>query len=107
MPQSDKETKDTNLKMIFWAHESCAKHSPEVVFIKNEWYNVAEAVKRGRHTKCYSCREKGATIGCFEPKCVKSYHVGCTGKSMDAFDAGYIFWCPTHEAKYNSIGRLL
>ncbi|KAG9061064.1 hypothetical protein KI688_007693 [Linnemannia hyalina] len=42
-------------------------------------------------------REKGATIGCFDPKCGRSFHVPCTGKPMSHFEDGVIFWCPQHE----------
>jgi hypothetical protein len=97
------EKEKTKCKRIFWAHEACAKFSPEVVAFKNRWFNVAEAVRRGRSLKCTSCRERGATIGCFEPKCDKSFHLPCTKKSLQAFEEGFIFWCPTHEAKYNNL----
>ncbi|KAG0039432.1 hypothetical protein BGZ82_008287 [Podila clonocystis] len=79
-------------KKNFWAHDACARHSPEVIQGKDgTWYNVSMAMRRGRTV------EKGATIGCFEPKCYRSFHVPCTGKPMSHFEDGVIFWCPQHE----------
>ncbi|KAG0361255.1 hypothetical protein BG005_008806 [Podila minutissima] len=85
-------------KKNFWAHDACARHSPEVIQGKDgTWYNVSMAMRRGRTVKCTLCKEKGATIGCFEPKCYRSFHVPCTGKPMSHFEDGVIFWCPQHE----------
>ncbi|KAF9317926.1 hypothetical protein BG003_000155 [Podila horticola] len=85
-------------KRNFWAHDACARHSPEVIQGKDgTWYNVSMAMRRGRTVKCTLCKEKGATIGCFEPKCYRSFHVPCTGKPMSHFEDGVIFWCPQHE----------
>ncbi|KAG0287040.1 hypothetical protein BGZ96_008984 [Linnemannia gamsii] len=85
-------------KRNFWAHDACARHSPEVIQAKDgSWYNVSMAMRRGRTVKCMGCREKGATIGCFDPKCGRSFHVPCTGKPMSHFEDGVIFWCPQHE----------
>ncbi|KAF9583661.1 hypothetical protein BGW38_008918 [Lunasporangiospora selenospora] len=82
----------------FWSHDSCARYSPEVIQAKDgSWYNVTTAMKRGRSVKCTSCKEKGATIGCFEPKCHRSFHVPCTGKPKSHYEDGVIFWCPQHE----------
>ncbi|KAF9921811.1 hypothetical protein FBU30_008125 [Linnemannia zychae] len=85
-------------KRSFWAHDACARHSPEVIQAKDgSWYNVTMAMRRGRSVKCTVCREKGATIGCFDPKCGRSFHVPCTNKPMSHFEDGVIFWCPQHE----------
>ncbi|KAJ1984021.1 hypothetical protein H4R34_000929 [Dimargaris verticillata] len=86
----------------FWAHDACARYSPEVVVVNDVWYNVTEALKRGRTIRCNKCREKGATIGCFHSKCNRSYHFGCTGKPLAYFREGVIFWCPQHESHVNA-----
>ncbi|KAJ1675381.1 hypothetical protein EV182_001383, partial [Spiromyces aspiralis] len=89
----------------FWAHIACAKHSPEVVVIRDPengeevWYNVAAAMRRGRSLRCTCCRQRGATIGCFETRCMRNYHLACTGKSISHFKKGIVFWCPQHEAE--------
>ncbi|KAI8603362.1 hypothetical protein EDD21DRAFT_369349 [Dissophora ornata] len=85
-------------KKHFWAHDACARHSPEVIQgTDGTWFNVSMAMRRGRTVRCAVCKEKGATIGCFDPKCGRSFHVPCTGKPMSHFEDGVIFWCPQHE----------
>ncbi|RKP10125.1 hypothetical protein THASP1DRAFT_22134 [Thamnocephalis sphaerospora] len=63
------------------------------------WYNVAAAVRRGKKLRCIVCQERGATIGCFESKCRRSFHIACTGKPLENFRRGIVFWCPQHEAR--------
>ncbi|KAJ1656077.1 hypothetical protein IWQ61_004288 [Dispira simplex] len=82
----------------FWAHDACARYSPEVVVVDGVWYNVTTALRRGRTIKCVVCRERGATIGCFHSKCNRSYHLKCTSKPLSYFREGVIFWCPQHES---------
>ncbi|KAI9255496.1 hypothetical protein BY458DRAFT_520176 [Sporodiniella umbellata] len=89
-------------KRSFWAHDSCARYSPEVFCTpEGKWYNVTLALRRGRGMRCHGCKEKGATIGCFESKCSKSFHLPCSKKPVSYFKSGVIFWCGVHEAKYN------
>ncbi|KAI7883175.1 hypothetical protein K492DRAFT_235544 [Lichtheimia hyalospora FSU 10163] len=89
-------------KRQFWVHDACARYSPEVFCTpEGKWYNVTLALRRGRGMRCYACKEKGATIGCFESKCNKSFHLPCADKPVNYFRNGLIFFCPTHEAYYN------
>ncbi|KAI7896252.1 uncharacterized protein EV154DRAFT_411870 [Mucor mucedo] len=89
-------------KRSFWAHDSCARYSPEVFCTpEGKWYNVTLALRRGRGMRCHGCKEKGATIGCFESKCNKSFHLPCSQKPVSYFQNGVIFWCGIHEAYYN------
>ncbi|KAI9470552.1 MAG: hypothetical protein EXX96DRAFT_491184 [Benjaminiella poitrasii] len=91
-------------KKSFWAHDSCARYSPEVFCTpEGKWYNVTLALRRGRGMRCHVCKEKGATIGCFESKCSRSFHLPCTQKPVNYFRNGVIFWCGIHEAYYNKI----
>lgn len=40
-------------KRNFWAHDACARHSPEVIQAKDgSWYNVSMAMRRGRTVVC-------------------------------------------------------
>ncbi|KAI8908265.1 hypothetical protein DFJ77DRAFT_170976 [Powellomyces hirtus] len=90
---------------VLWAHDACARFSPEV-YVATEtgmWYNVLKAWRRSRGVKCSTCKEKGATIGCFDFRCSRSYHVSCTGKPRSHFEQGVIFWCPRHEALIENI----
>nr|KAJ3420355.1 hypothetical protein HK105_005779 [Polyrhizophydium stewartii] len=92
-------------KKIFWAHETCAKFTPEVYVSPDtgEWYNVLRALRRARNMRCFACKERGATIGCFHSKCYRSFHIMCTNKPDLYFEKGGIFWCPAHEAYINHL----
>ncbi|KAJ1728514.1 hypothetical protein LPJ61_003996, partial [Coemansia biformis] len=83
----------------FWAHDACARYSPEVLVTEDgQWYNVAAALRRSRAIKCAVCKRRGATVGCFYDRCQKSYHVACTRMPRSFFAEGRIFWCPKHAA---------
>lgn len=85
-------------KDIFWVHDRCARFSPEVYQATDgTWYNVAATIRRGRTLKCTECQERGATIGCFEPSCNRSYHIGCTRRPIEEFHGGGVFWCQKHQ----------
>jgi hypothetical protein len=86
----------------FWCHVNCALHSPEVSRSESgQWYNVANALKRGKQLNCIQCGSPGATIGCFKTKCFRNYHFKCTGKPLEHFEQGKIFWCPFHEGRFH------
>lgn len=42
-------------------------------------------MKRGRSLHCSACNGKGATIGCLEVDCKKSYHFKCAEKTGWSF----------------------
>ncbi|KAJ2458572.1 hypothetical protein GGF42_001992, partial [Coemansia sp. RSA 2424] len=84
---------------VFWAHDACARHSPEVLATATgAWYNVAAALRRARTIKCARCRKRGASVGCLHERCQRSYHVPCTGMTRAQLDRGMTFWCPRHCA---------
>jgi len=39
--------------------------------------DIRRELKRGARLKCVFCKKKGATVGCAEPTCKKSYHLNC------------------------------
>ncbi|KAJ2868356.1 hypothetical protein GGH94_000196 [Coemansia aciculifera] len=83
----------------FWAHDACARYSPEVLVTgAGVWYNVAAALRRARTMKCAACRKRGASVGCFHERCQRSYHVPCTGMAPEQLARGMVFWCPKHSA---------
>ncbi|KAF9161150.1 hypothetical protein DFQ26_004816 [Actinomortierella ambigua] len=44
-------------KKNFWAHDACARYSPEVIQDRNgSWFNVAMAMRRGRNN-CFDAKE--------------------------------------------------
>eukprot|EP01135_Chromosphaera_perkinsii_P008382 Nk52_evm7s1315 gene=Nk52_evmTU7s1315 len=90
-----------------WAHEDCARFSPEVIVSKDKtlWYNIITACQRTVQLHCKLCRKTGATIGCFNPSCKNTYHLLCIQKmpnskrDLSFFEDGNIFWCPSCEKK--------
>jgi hypothetical protein len=61
-----------------WVHAQCALFSAEVHGEREgDLYNVLAAIKRGRSLKCAACGERGATVGCGEKRCSKSFHLRC------------------------------
>jgi len=39
--------------------------------------DIRKELRRGSRLKCVFCKKKGATVGCAEPSCKKSYHTTC------------------------------
>jgi len=39
--------------------------------------DIRKELRRGSRLKCVFCKKKGATVGCAEPTCKKSYHSTC------------------------------
>ncbi|NXI93341.1 PHF11 protein, partial [Psophia crepitans] len=69
------------------AHQDCLLFSSG--FVESEEYNpdnldirfdvasVLKEIKRGKRLVCNFCRKKGATVGCEERACRRSYHYFC------------------------------
>ena len=56
--------------------------------------------RRGRTLQCAGCKQKGATIGCFHPKCEAVLHFRCciaTGWNFDDPKQGKLFYCHNHR----------
>jgi hypothetical protein len=102
---------DTN-KQVVYCHENCAAWSPEVcchavpktgVAAEEEWSwcNLVPAYARSRRLFCTHCHRGGATVGCFEPTCVRNYHVSCaamwTAWDFQRHDQGKHYRCHEHR----------
>jgi len=61
--------------------------------------DINREAKRGARLKCVYCRKKGATVGCAEPKCKKSYHLNCgnTHKALFQFYDQFKSYCREHR----------
>ncbi|NWT18307.1 PHF11 protein, partial [Vireo altiloquus] len=69
------------------AHEDCLLFSsgfvesedpnPENLGIRFDVASVLKECKRGKRLMCNFCRKKGATVGCEDPACRRSYHFFC------------------------------
>ncbi|XP_008939872.1 PREDICTED: PHD finger protein 11, partial [Merops nubicus] len=69
------------------AHQDCLLFSSG--FVESEEYNpdnldlrfdvesVLKELRRGKRLMCNFCRKKGATVGCEERACRRSYHYFC------------------------------
>ncbi|CAN0379673.1 unnamed protein product, partial [Phaeothamnion confervicola] len=74
-----------------WVHDNCVFYSPQTSqdTTTGSWRDITKEIRRGRQIKCSGCNQPGATIGCFNQKCRKSYHFPCardTGWNFEAND---------------------
>jgi len=65
--------------------------------------DIKREVRRGGRLKCVYCRKKGATVGCAEQKCKKSYHPICGQKhnSLFQFYDQFKSFCKEHRPSQN------
>ncbi|NXC45698.1 PHF11 protein, partial [Penelope pileata] len=69
------------------AHQDCLlfssgfveseEYNPENLDIRFDVESVLNELKRGKRLVCNFCRKKGATVGCEERACRRSYHYFC------------------------------
>ncbi|NWV10268.1 PHF11 protein, partial [Ptilonorhynchus violaceus] len=52
-------------------------HNPENLDIRFDVASVLKELRRGKRLVCNFCRKKGATVGCEERTCRRSYHFFC------------------------------
>ncbi|NXO94572.1 PHF11 protein, partial [Certhia brachydactyla] len=52
-------------------------HNPENLGIRFDVSSVLKELRRGKRLVCNFCRKKGATVGCEERACRRSYHFFC------------------------------
>ncbi|NXP69264.1 PHF11 protein, partial [Chloropsis cyanopogon] len=52
-------------------------HNPENLGIRFDVSSVLKELRRGKRLVCNFCRKKGATVGCEERACRRSYHYFC------------------------------
>ncbi|KAM4683050.1 PHD finger protein 11 isoform 2-T7 [Amazona ochrocephala] len=94
------------------AHQDCLLFSSG--FVESEEYNpdnldlrfdvasVLKELKRGKRLVCNFCRKKGATVGCEERACRRSYHYFCAlcddaATETDEVNGVYRVFCPKHD----------
>eukprot|EP00474_Spongospora_subterranea_P010087 CRZ10545.1 hypothetical protein [Spongospora subterranea] len=84
-----------------WIHECCLLYSPEVFHNGDgSWINVDALLSRAPMVQCSSCRRTGASIGCHESTCTRSYHVSCAWATKWDFhrpDEGSYYFCADHR----------
>nr|XP_020504017.1 flocculation protein FLO11-like [Labrus bergylta] len=62
-------------------------------------HDVMDEVKRGKKLKCHHCKRSGATAGCGNSRCKKSYHYPCAVEEgvrtdEDIKNGKYELYCP-------------
>lgn len=67
-------------------------------FLPND---IVNEVKRGKNLSCVFCGKRGATIGCYAPKCKVHFHLPC-GRKQDTFHqffGEFKSFCPKHRIR--------
>ncbi|XP_049340566.1 histone-lysine N-methyltransferase 2D isoform X2 [Astyanax mexicanus] len=95
------------------AHENCMVFSSGI-YCKNspsfddlcgfDVEDVKAECSRGKKLKCHYCKKNGATVGCEEKKCKRSYHYPCAiadrARCVEEKSKGlYMLYCPKHDPK--------
>ncbi|KAI3963475.1 hypothetical protein MKW98_022897 [Papaver atlanticum] len=62
---------------VIHSHSNCTEWAPNVYFEKDTAVNLGTEVARSKRIKCSCCGIKGASLGCYENSCRKSFHVPC------------------------------
>ncbi|KAJ8599012.1 hypothetical protein CTAYLR_007680 [Chrysophaeum taylorii] len=90
--------------VVACVHRQCAATSSEVYSNEaGDYVNVVDAVKRGRLIKCAlddcACLPKrsGATVGCCNKRCRRSYHFKCAIATNWHFGCNQTFFCDAHR----------
>ncbi|RZC87518.1 hypothetical protein C5167_036060 [Papaver somniferum] len=78
--QSSTESEDSG-KMLHYVNGKPVadynKGAPNIYFGKDTAVNLGTEVARSKRIKCSCCGIKGASLGCYENSCRKSFHVPC------------------------------
>uniref|UniRef100_A0A8C3PKW5 PHD finger protein 11 n=1 Tax=Calidris pygmaea TaxID=425635 RepID=A0A8C3PKW5_9CHAR len=77
-------------------------YNPENLDIRFDVASVLKELKRGKRLVCNFCRKKGATVGCEERACRRSYHYFCAlcddaAIETDEVNGVYRVFCPKHD----------
>ncbi|XP_057223357.1 PHD finger protein 11 isoform X3 [Malurus melanocephalus] len=77
-------------------------HNPENLEIRFDVASVLKELRRGKRLVCNFCRKKGATVGCEERACRRSYHFFCAlcddaAVETDQVNGVYRVFCSKHD----------
>lgn len=62
---------------VIHSHRNCTEWAPNVYFEDDAVINLEMEIARSKRIKCGLCGIKGASLGCYEKSCRKSFHVPC------------------------------
>jgi len=89
------------VKTDAYFHQFCIFWAPLVTFAYNEedkgfeFTKIKETLQSTKKLICSVCQKKGATIGCWQKNCKKSYHYLCSKKAHCFFDLPAVY-CEAH-----------
>ncbi|XP_047489305.1 uncharacterized protein LOC125039432 isoform X2 [Penaeus chinensis] len=68
--------------------------------------DIVKEVQRGRKLSCCYCLRKGATIGCYNKKCRRTYHYPCGVKqsALCKFSNDFRSYCSQHREYQQGLG---
>ncbi|KAM9343628.1 uncharacterized protein phf11 isoform 2-T2 [Pholidichthys leucotaenia] len=125
--QRSKETKVTgplSTKQDVTAHQNCLLYSAGICCQNSPQFDdlfgfavedVRKEVKRGSKLQCSHCKKRGATAGCENGRCKRSYHYPCAVEAKaspyEEEDKGiYLLYClkhfPQQDSNNSSLNRL-
>jgi hypothetical protein len=84
-------------------HFECAIFSPRIYIDKRtkRFCNVTEELVRARQIRCQLCHKQGASVGCIEDTCTRSYHLHCAREALCHVDAQqYAMTCAVHATQH-------
>eukprot|EP00038_Savillea_parva_P005319 m.151153 g.151153 ORF g.151153 m.151153 type:complete len:724 (+) comp11695_c0_seq3:500-2671(+) len=87
-----------NVDVDVWIHVNCAVWSTEVV---EDGYGVLsyvqDTIKAAVQQRCHLCSDRGATVGCRHPKCLRTYHFHCARRGGCAMHTNRLVFCAEHK----------
>ncbi|KAL1267795.1 hypothetical protein QQF64_033158 [Cirrhinus molitorella] len=89
------------------AHQNCLLYASGI-YCKNspiyddlfgfEVEDVKKELRRGRRLSCHRCKKNGATAGCDEKRCKRSYHYPCAIEDhARTNEDSFILFCKLHD----------
>ncbi|NWY41409.1 PHF11 protein, partial [Sylvia atricapilla] len=75
-------------------------HNPDNLGIRFDVSSVLKELRRGKRLVCNFCRKKGATVGCEESACRRSYHFFCAlcdDAAVETDQANGVYRYPPHS----------
>ncbi|XP_062012669.1 protein BREAST CANCER SUSCEPTIBILITY 1 homolog [Rosa rugosa] len=85
---------------VIHSHRNCTEWAPNVYFEDDIAMNLEAELTRSRRIKCCCCGIKGASLGCYEKSCRKSFHVSCAKMTPECrWDSdNFVMLCPIHAS---------
>lgn len=85
---------------IRWVHAQCALFAAETFEDdKGNIHCVVNALSRGQRSRCFLCKQCGATVGCCMVRCQRNYHLHCSLGTCGKFINDKEFYCYEHARK--------